>query len=52
MPSAPREAPMLDRVKKRVKDAQGLPVRVAHGNPMLNNRLYEVNLWMAIPHKY
>ena len=39
MPSAPREAPMLDRAKKRVKDAQGLPVGVAHGNPMLDSQL-------------
>ena len=42
MPNAPGEAPMLACVKKRVKDSQGLPVGVAHGNPMLDSRLYEV----------
>ena len=42
MPSVPVEAPMLACVKKRIKDAQGLPVGVAHGNPMLNSWLYEV----------
>ena len=43
MPSAPGEAPMLAGVRKRVKDAQGLPVGVAHGNPMLDSRLHEVD---------
>ena len=42
MPSAPVEAPMLALIKKCLKDAQGLPVGVAHGNPMLDSRLYKV----------
>ena len=42
MPSASGEAPMLACVKKRGKEAQGLTVGMAHGNPMLDSRLYKV----------
>ena len=35
---------MLARVKNQVKYAQGIPVSVAHGNPMLDSRLYGVEL--------
>ena len=42
--SLPRytEGPDLYHVTKRLKDANGLPIGTANGNPILTTRLYEV----------
>jgi len=36
------EGPSFARVKKRLKDADGLPVGVANNNPILDTRIFEV----------
>ena len=36
------EKPEYARVKKRLKDNQGRPIRIASENPILGTRMYEV----------
>ena len=36
------EQPEYSRVKKRLKDNQGRPIRIASDNPILDTRMYEV----------
>ena len=36
------EGPGFDRVNKRLKDANGLPIVTANENPILDTRVYEV----------
>ena len=38
--------PEFARVKKRLKNANGRPIRVANDNPTLDSRMYEVNIAM------
>ena len=36
------ESAQFAKVTKRLRDANGLPIGVAHDNPMLDTRIYEV----------
>ena len=36
------EGPDVARVTKRLKEANGLPIGTANGNPILDTRMYEV----------
>ena len=35
-------SPSFAKVKKRLRDAQGLPIGTANDNPILDTRMYEV----------
>eukprot|EP00957_Ditylum_brightwellii_P031514 2389760-Ditylum_brightwellii.AAC.1 len=36
------DKPEFARVTKRLQDANGIPIKTAHDNPLLDNRIYEV----------
>ena len=36
------ESVLFTKVTKRLRDANGLPIGVAHDNPMLDTRIYEI----------
>ena len=36
------DEPQFARVTKRLRDAHGLPIGMAHDNPLLDSRIYEV----------
>ena len=40
----PRDSnrPEFDRVTKKIRDANGLPIGCSHDNPLLDTRVYEV----------